>query len=91
MANKERKVKKVQARHILVGSKELADEIKKKIDDGEEFSNFIERFGVDVFEEEFVKLKAEVGPLDRDNIQTYMDWGKTVVYKLERGEGECAV
>ena len=37
MANKERKVKKVQARHILVGSKELAEEIKKKIDDGEEF------------------------------------------------------
>ena len=22
---------------------------------------------------------------------TYMDWGKTVLYKLERGEGECAV
>tara|TARA_B100000029_G_scaffold491626_1_gene552021 strand:- start:544 stop:2334 length:1791 start_codon:yes stop_codon:yes gene_type:complete len=59
--------------------------------DGEDFSNFIERFGVNFFEEEFAKLKAEVGPLDRDNIQTYMDWGKTVVYKLERGEGECAV
>ena len=39
MANKERKVKKVQARHILVGNKELAEEIKKKIDDGEEFSS----------------------------------------------------
>jgi len=44
MANKERKVKKVQARHILVGSKELADEIKKKIDDGEEFSKLAEEF-----------------------------------------------
>ena len=21
----------------------------------------------------------------------YMDWGKTVLYELERGEGECAV
>jgi sulfite reductase beta subunit-like hemoprotein len=59
--------------------------------EGEEFSAFIERFGVEKFEEEFGKLKAEIGPLDRDNIQTYMDWGKTVVYKLERGEGECAV
>ncbi len=59
--------------------------------DGEEFSAFIERVGVGQFEEEFGKLKAEVGPLDRENIQTYMDWGKTVVYKLERGEGECAV
>lgn len=44
MANKERKVKKVQARHILVGSKELADEIKKKIDDGAEFSKLAEEF-----------------------------------------------
>ena len=30
---KERKVKKVQCRHILVGSKELADELKVKIDE----------------------------------------------------------
>ena len=59
--------------------------------DGEEFADFIERFGVSKFEEDFGKLRAQVGPLDRDNIQTYMDWGKTVVYKLERGEGECAV
>ena len=44
MANKERKVKKVQARHILVGSKELADELKKKIDEGEEFSKLAEEF-----------------------------------------------
>ena len=59
--------------------------------DGEEFSPFIERVGIAHFEEEFGKLKAEVGPLDRENIQSYMDWGKTVVYQLERGEGECAV
>ena len=44
MANKERKVKKVQARHILVGDKELAEEIKKKIDDGGEFSKLAEEF-----------------------------------------------
>jgi len=59
--------------------------------DGEEFSAFIERVGVAYLEEEFGKLKGAVGPLDRENIQTYMDWGKTVVYQLERGEGECAV
>ena len=44
MANKERKVKKVQARHILVGNKDLAEEIKKKIDEGEEFSKLAEEF-----------------------------------------------
>ena len=44
MTKKERKVKKVQARHILVGGKELAEEIKKKIDDGEEFSKLAEEY-----------------------------------------------
>jgi peptidyl-prolyl cis-trans isomerase C len=44
VANKERKVKKVQARHILVGGKELAEEIKTKIDAGEEFSKLAEEF-----------------------------------------------
>ena len=39
---KERKVKKVQCRHILVGSKELADELKVKIDEGEEFTKLAE-------------------------------------------------
>ena len=44
MAKKERRVKKVQARHILVGGKELAEEIKNKIDGGEEFSKLAEEF-----------------------------------------------
>ena len=44
MANIERKVKKVQARHILVASKELAEEIKKKVDDGGDFSKLAEEF-----------------------------------------------
>ena len=39
---KERKVKKVQAKHILVGTKELAEELKKKIDDGEDFGKLAE-------------------------------------------------
>ena len=44
MANKERKVKKVQARHILVGDKALAEEVKNKIDDGGDFSKLAEEF-----------------------------------------------
>ena len=33
----------------------------------------------------------DVGPLGRDTIELYMDWEKTIPYKIERGEGECAV
>ena len=58
---------------------------------GEKFNDFVDRVGIAPFEEIFTQFKEEIGPLDRDHINTYMDWGKTVVYKLERGEGECAV
>lgn len=69
----------------------VLDTYTEQRNDGEEFAEYIERVGVGVFEEKFGAMKAELGPLDRDNIQSYMDWGKTVIYKLERGEGECAV
>ena len=87
----ERVKARIPAKRAPEALKSVLDTYIANRNDGEEFSSFIERFGISVFEEEFAKLKAEVGPLDRDNIQTYMDWGKTVVYKLERGEGECAV
>ena len=57
----------------------------------EPFASFVQRVGTAPFEQMFRPYKEEVGPLDRENIDSYMDWGKTVLYKLERGEGECAV
>ena len=50
----------------------------------------MDRVGVAPFEAIMGEFK-EVGPLNRENIDTYQDWSKTVLYKLERGEGECAV
>ena len=44
MSNPDKKVKKVQARHILVATKELAEEIQKKLDDGAEFSKMAEEY-----------------------------------------------
>ena len=82
---------RIPARRAPEALKFIIDTYVANREEGEEFAAFIERFGVDQFEETFGNMKQEVGPLDRDHIQTYMDWGKTVVYKLERGEGECAV
>ncbi|MGV7221147.1 MAG: peptidylprolyl isomerase [Nitrospinales bacterium] len=42
--NTKRKVKKVQARHILVGDKELAEKIKVEIDEGADFSQKAEEY-----------------------------------------------
>ncbi|MBF8267955.1 MAG: nitrite/sulfite reductase [Dehalococcoidia bacterium] len=58
--------------------------------EAEPFNAFVDRVGTEPFEVITGELR-EVGPLNRENIGTYMDWGKTVLYKLERGEGECAV
>ena len=44
MSTSEKKVKKVQARHILVATKELAEEIHQKYNDGEEFSRLAEQY-----------------------------------------------
>ena len=87
----ERVKARIPAKRAPEALKAVLDTYKANRQDGEEFAAFIERFGIEHFETEFKKLKSEVGPLDREHIQTYMDWGKTVVYQLERGEGECAV
>ncbi|MDA1278730.1 MAG: nitrite/sulfite reductase [Chloroflexi bacterium] len=87
----ERVKARIPAKLAPAALKTVLDNYTTNRNEGEEFSQYIERVGVEQFETEFKKLKDEVGPLDRDHIQTYMDWGKTVVYKLERGEGECAV
>ena len=34
--------------------------------------------------EEYLADFRDVGPLDRDHIQNYMDWDKTILYVLER-------
>ena len=58
--------------------------------DAEPFNSFMDRVGTDPFEAIMGEFK-EVGPLNRENIETYQDWDKTVLYKVERGEGECMV
>ena len=58
--------------------------------DAETFNAFVDRVGTAPFEAIIAEYQ-ELGPLNRDNIDTYMDWSKTVLYKVERGEGECAV
>ena len=69
----------------------LLDYYRENRNQDEPFASFVDRVGTAPFEDMFKPFKEEVGPLDRENIGSYMDWGKTILYKLERGEGECAV
>ncbi len=59
-------------------------------DDGEEFNAFAERVGPEVFQEQVKDLSLPV-EFNADNLIHFIDWSRTEAYKVERGEGECAV
>ncbi|MCB0867021.1 MAG: nitrite/sulfite reductase [Solirubrobacterales bacterium] len=58
--------------------------------EGEEFNDFAGRVGTGRFEEEVreIALPAE---FKLDNILQFIDWSRRDPYKVERGEGECAI
>jgi sulfite reductase beta subunit-like hemoprotein len=58
--------------------------------DGEEFNAFAERVGPETFQE-LVKDLALPIEFSAENLIHFMDWSRTEAYKVERGEGECAV
>ena len=58
--------------------------------DGEEFNQFIDRVGQEPVKE-IIARYSDVPALGPGSQDTYMDWQRTDIYKLERGEGECAV
>ena len=76
-----------KAPEVLVA---ILDYYKSQRRDGETFNSFVERTGSEPFAGIIGEFK-DVGPLNRDNISNYMDWERTIIYKMERGEGECAV
>jgi sulfite reductase beta subunit-like hemoprotein len=58
--------------------------------DGEEFNAFAERVGTDVFEEKVKDLAMPI-EFNIENLNHFVDWARKDPYKVERGEGECAV
>ncbi len=86
----ERLKAKVPAKRAPEAVKRILDVYTRDRQQGEEFNAFVDRVGVKVFESTLEDLK-EIGPLNRENIGLYTDWAKTVLYKVERGEGECAI
>jgi sulfite reductase (ferredoxin) len=58
--------------------------------EGEEFNDFAERAGAARFEEEIkdLTLPAE---FSLETMQQFIDWNRSSPYKVERGEGECAI
>jgi sulfite reductase beta subunit-like hemoprotein len=58
--------------------------------DGEQFNDFVERVGTEEFEGlvKDLSLPVEFGP---EHITHFIDWNRKELYKVIRGEGECAI
>ncbi|HEX6586925.1 MAG TPA: nitrite/sulfite reductase [Solirubrobacterales bacterium] len=61
-----------------------------KRNEGENFNEFVERTGTEQFEELISDLKLPV-EFNAENLLHFIDWSRSEPYKVERGEGECAV
>jgi sulfite reductase beta subunit-like hemoprotein len=58
--------------------------------DGETFNEYAERVGTAHFEESVKDLSMPV-EFSLENLDHFIDWSRSEPYKVERGEGECAV
>jgi sulfite reductase beta subunit-like hemoprotein len=58
--------------------------------DGEGFNAFADRVGTEPFEALISDLKLPV-EFNAENLTHFIDWNRSEPYKVERGEGECAV
>jgi len=56
----------------------------------EEFNAFAERIGAARFEEEVKELTLPA-EFSLETMQQFIDWNRSSPYKVERGEGECAI
>ena len=81
---------RIPAKRLPEATFQLLEYYKANREEGELFKDFALRVGKAPFESIIAGL-AEVGPLGKDTIDLYIDYGKSVLYKMERGEGECAV
>jgi len=58
--------------------------------ESEEFNAFAERIGAERFEAE-VKELTMPAEFSLETMQQFIDWNRSSPYKVERGEGECAI
>ncbi|HIN24913.1 MAG TPA: nitrite/sulfite reductase [Dehalococcoidia bacterium] len=81
---------KIPAKSVPGVLKYVVNYYKDNRNDGEKFNQFLDRVGLEELTE--VAEKAQQAVADAaPGSDMYVDWERTNQYKLERGEGECAV
>ena len=81
---------KIPAKSVPGVLRNVVSYYKENRSDGEGFNQFLDRVGV----EELTTVAADAQKAAADaapGSDLYVDWERSNLYKLERGEGECAV
>ncbi|MBI1885500.1 MAG: nitrite/sulfite reductase [Chloroflexi bacterium] len=83
------RVARVPAKKVPQAIRKIIQVYVDNRQEGEPFIDFVDRFGPKSFDPLLDEFK-EVGPIHED-IEVYMDWGQEELFKIIRGEGECAI
>lgn len=78
------------AKNVPAGIRRILTHYKSDRQDGELFGAYIDRVGAEPIRELLADL-TEAPAFGPDSVDYYQDWGRDTLYKVERGEGECAV
>ena len=81
---------KVPAKFVPGVIKQITSHYKEQKNDGESFNQFLDRVGLEQVGE-IASAAAAAAQSAVSGSDLYFDWERTNIYKLERGEGECAV
>ena len=81
---------KIPAKRAPAALKKIVADYQTGRADGEVFKDYVLRQGSGYFED-LVSEYKDLPALERETLDQYIDWDKTVKYVVERGEGECAV
>jgi len=85
----QRVITKIPAKRVPEAVRRIIGFYQEQRNHGELFNDFADRVAPKAFVELVADLRP-VGPLGRETIGDYIDWGRTDIYRVERGEGECA-
>jgi sulfite reductase (ferredoxin) len=83
------RVTRIPVKNVPQAVLRILEVYRRERRDREPFLDFLDRFGAKSFEPLLAEFR-QVGPV-REELDTYIDWGSTVLFKVIRGEGECAV
>jgi len=81
---------KIPAKAVPGVLKHVVSYYKDNRNDGEKFNQFLDRVGLEELTEVAEKAQQTVSAAAPGS-DMYIDWERTNQYKVERGEGECAV